>query len=177
MSEASEQSNDDLDSRLVRVRLAVFDVDGTLTDGSVCYVGADEQQRFSARDGYALARLERAGIAQVWITGRGSLPTRRRAEELGVTKLLIGVKDKTEALAAVQAELGVSPEETLAMGDDLPDLEMRTLAGLFAAPRDAATEVLACADIIAGALGGRGAAREVCERLLAAQGEWLEPKA
>ncbi len=177
MSEDSRQREGDLDARLAKVRLAVFDVDGTLTEGKVTYVGEDEQQSFSARDGYALAQLKRAGIAQVWITGRGSLPTRRRAEELGVTELLLGVKDKTAALTKVQAELGVTPEETLAMGDDLPDLEMRALAGLFAAPRDAAPEVLARADIIADAPGGKGAAREVCQRLLVAHGAWPEPKA
>jgi 3-deoxy-D-manno-octulosonate 8-phosphate phosphatase (KDO 8-P phosphatase) len=170
-------NSDDLNSRLAKVRLAVFDVDGTLTEGLVSYVGQEEQQSFSARDGFALAQLERAGIAQVWITGRGSLPTQRRAEELGVTKLLIGVKDKTRALAEVQEELGVTHEETLAMGDDLPDLQMRALAGLFAAPSDAAPEVLACADMIADAPGGRGAAREVCQRLLAAHGVWPETKA
>jgi 3-deoxy-D-manno-octulosonate 8-phosphate phosphatase (KDO 8-P phosphatase) len=94
-----------------------------------------------------------------------------------VTELLLGVKDKTGALTKVQAELGVTPEETLAMGDDLPDLEMRALAGIFAAPRDAAPEVLACADIIADAPGGKGAAREVCQQLLVAHGAWPEPKA
>ena len=177
MSEDLKQNSEELRSRLAKVRLAVFDVDGTLTEGAVSYVGEEEQQSFSARDGFALAQLKEAGIAQVWITGRGSLPTRRRAEELGVTKLLLGVKDKTAALAEVQAELGVSIEETLAMGDDLPDLQMRPLAGLFAAPRDAAREVLARADIIADAPGGRGAAREVCEQLLFAQGAWAETKA
>jgi 3-deoxy-D-manno-octulosonate 8-phosphate phosphatase (KDO 8-P phosphatase) len=177
MRERSKGDEESINQRLAAVRLAVFDVDGTLTDGSVCYVGEEEQQSFSARDGYALARLASAGIAQVWITGRGSSPTRRRAEELGVTKLLVGVKNKTVALAEVQAELGVSPEETLAMGDDLPDLEMRAGAGLFAAPGDAAPEVVASADIVTEARGGKGAAREVCQRLLIAQGAWPEAKA
>ena len=177
MNEASKESVDALDARLQRVRLAVFDVDGTLTDGCVTYVGEEELQSFSARDGYALAQLKKAGIAQVWITGRGSRPTRQRAKELGVEKLLMGVKDKTKALKEVQSKLGVTPEETLAMGDDLQDLQMKPLAAIFAAPSDAAREVLACADIIAKTLGGRGAAREVCEQILVAQEAWPETKA
>lgn len=174
MSEASTRPDDGLERRLARIRLAVFDVDGTLTDGSVTYLGEEELQSFSARDGYALARLKTAKIAQVWITGRGSDPTRRRAKELGVTKLMLSVKDKAAALAEVQAELGVTAEETLVMGDDLQDLAMRGGAEIFAAPRDAADEVVACADLVADAFGGKGAAREVCQRLLAAQGVWSE---
>ena len=174
MSEASTMPDDDLDRRLAKVRLAVFDVDGTLTDGRVTYLGGDEQQTFCVRDGYALARLTGAGIAHVWITGRGCEATERRAAELGVTKLLTGVADKAQALADVQAELGVTSEETLAMGDDLPDLAMREGAGLLAAPADAAEEVLAQADLVAAAPGGAGAAREVCRRLLVARGAWPE---
>jgi len=172
MSEASATPDDDLGRRLAQVRLAVFDVDGTLTDGRVVYMGGEEVQSFSARDGYALARLQPAGIAHVWITGRGCDATERRAKELGVTELLLEVRDKAEALEEVQARLGVSREETLAMGDDIPDLEMKAAAGLFAAPADAAPEVLESADFISEFAGGGGAAREVCRRLLLAQGAW-----
>ena len=172
MSEASATPDDDLSRRLAQIRLAVFDVDGTLTDGRVVYVGGEEQQTFSVKDGYALARLKPAGISHAWITGRGCDATERRAKELGVTELLLEVRDKTEALAEVQARLGVSREETLVMGDDIPDLEMRAGAGLFAAPRDAAPEVLERADFVSEFAGGAGAAREVCRLLLLAQGAW-----
>lgn len=172
MSEASETAGEDLSRRLAKIRLAVFDVDGTLTDGRVVYAGAAEQQSFSVKDGYALARLKHADIAQVWITGRGCEATERRARELGVTELLLEVRDKTAALAEVQARLGLSKEETLVMGDDIPDLEMRAGAALFAAPRDAAPEVVEHADILSICDGGAGAAREVCRLLLLAQGAW-----
>ena len=172
MSEASVKPDDDLSRRLAQIRLAVFDVDGTLTDGHVTYVGGEEQQTFCVRDGYALARLAPSGISQVWITGRGCDATERRAAELGVAQLLLEVRDKAAALAEVQASLGVSPEETLVMGDDIPDLSMRSRAGLFAAPADAAAEVLSHADLVSEATGGSGAAREICRRLLTAQGSW-----
>ena len=49
MSEASKQSDGDLELRLARVRLAVFDVDGTLTDGrgkiKIEYYNNDELER------------------------------------------------------------------------------------------------------------------------------------
>jgi len=172
MSEASTRPEGDLDGRLALIRLAVFDVDGTLTDGHVTYAGEEEQQTFCVRDGFALALLKQAGISHVWITGRGCDATERRAAELGVTQLLLEVRDKKRALAEVQASLGVSAGETLVMGDDLPDLAMMDGASVFAAPADAAPEVLEQADLVSGSPGGEGAAREVCRRLLLAQGSW-----
>jgi len=172
MSESSTRPEGDLDGRLAQIRLAVFDVDGTLTDGHVTYVGGEQQQTFCVQDGFALALLQQAGISQAWITGRGCDATERRAAELGVTQLLLEVRDKKAALEEVQASLGIPAAETLVMGDDLPDLAMRAGASVFAAPADAAPEVLERADFVSGSPGGDGAAREVCRRLLLAQGSW-----
>ena len=109
MSEASTRPDGDLDRRLAQVRLAVFDVDGTLTNGRVTYVGGDELQTFCVRDGYALARLVPAGIAHVWITGRGCEATERRAAELGVTRLVAEARDKAQSLAEVQGLRALPP--------------------------------------------------------------------
>ena len=104
----------------------------------------------------------------VWITGRGSAATARRARELGC-ELFAKVADKGAALAAVQAAHGVGPDATLAMGDDLADLDMAERAALFCAPSDARPEVRARAALVTSAAGGRGAVRELCDVLLAAR--------
>lgn len=157
---------------LARARLVVLDVDGTLTDGAVTYVGEEELVRFSVRDGQGLALLARAGVAVAWITGRGSRATERRAEELGVAAYRPRAGDKAAVLAEVQAELGFSPADTIAMGDDLPDLALARRAALFAAPADAAPEVLARAAWVARSPGGAGAVRELCQAILVARGLW-----
>lgn len=159
---------------LARARLLALDIDGTLTDGGVVYVGDQELVRFSVRDGHGLVLLAREGVAVAWITGRGSRATERRARELGVVAYRSKVGDKAAVLAEVQEKLGVDPADTIAMGDDLPDLALATRAALFAAPADAVPEVLARADWIAASPGGGGAVRELCQAMLAARGRWDE---
>lgn len=170
----------ELDARRTRilagVRLLALDVDGTLTDGRVVYAEGDDEvrevQAFHVHDGQGLTWLARAGVAVVWISGRGSEATRRRASELGVAELHLGVADKGAVLADVQARLGLTPEHTAAMGDDLGDLALKQRAAFFAAPADARAEVRAVADLITAAGGGRGAVRELVEAILCARGRW-----
>lgn len=168
---------DDLDARLKRVRLIALDVDGVLTDGRVVHGdlsqgGVVELQAFDVTDGAALVWLRRAGLSVVWISGRGCAATKKRAEEVGVRELFVRAGPKDAVLKSVQEAGGVGRDETLAMGDDLPDLRMRLHAGLFIAPASARPEVRAQADLVTTASGGRGAVREMGERLLRARGEW-----
>lgn len=160
-----------LEARLERTKLLVLDVDGVLTDGRVVYGGSEEFQFFDVQDGQGLAWLRKAGITVAWITGRGCEATRRRAEELGVTELHMRSGPKDAALTAVQERLGIAPDETVAMGDDLPDLGLARHAGVFAAPANARPQVRERADLVTEASGGRGAVRELCERILVARGE------
>ena len=102
-----------------------FDVDGTLTDGSVLVGPGGESLRFSVQDGFGLKELQKAGLTVAWITGRRSPATVARAESLGVTELKLGQLHKTEALREIQTRLGITPRETVALGDDLPDLSLR----------------------------------------------------
>jgi 3-deoxy-D-manno-octulosonate 8-phosphate phosphatase (KDO 8-P phosphatase) len=157
---------------MARARLVALDVDGTLTDGSVIYSGEIEIQAFSVKDGQGLAWLVAAGVEVAWITGRGSRSTEKRALELGVRRLRLGARDKAAALAEIQRELGIAPEETVAMGDDLPDLALASRAALFACPSDGHAELRARAGLVTAAAGGRGAVRELSEAILRAKGLW-----
>ena len=166
-----ERFDADVRAALARIDLVALDVDGVLTDGTVIYEGVEEAQQFDVRDGAGIAWLVREGVRVVWITGRGCVATGRRASELGAT-LYAAVRDKRAKLAEVQAELGIEPAATLAMGDDLPDLGLADRADVFCAPADARPEVRSRAAIVTRAAGGCGAVREVCEALLAARGRW-----
>lgn len=157
---------------LARAELLALDVDGTLTDGRVIYVGDVESQEFCVRDGQGLVWLREAGVQLAWITGRGSKPTERRAQELGVAAFRPRSGPKHEVLAALQKELGVAPDATLAMGDDLPDLALARRAAFFAAPADARPEVRLRADWVAPTRAGDGAVRALCELVLRARGQW-----
>jgi 3-deoxy-D-manno-octulosonate 8-phosphate phosphatase (KDO 8-P phosphatase) len=165
-----------LEPRLVAllrpIRLVVLDVDGTLTDGGIFVSAAGEMLRFDVRDGLGIVELLRTGVGMAWISGRGSPAVEERARVLGVDELHLRVKDKAAVLREVLARLGVAPHETLAMGDDWPDLALRAVAGAFIAPADACESVRERADHVTRARGGHGAVREALELLLRAQGKW-----
>lgn len=167
------QLTPELTARLTQVRLVALDVDGTLTDGSVIYGDDGQEVRFDVRDGQGMVWLVRElGLELAWITGRGCPAVERRAAELGVKHLIMHSGPKAEVLQSLQDRLGISPAQTLAMGDDLPDLGLASRAGIFCAPADAREEVRAAATWVTDAPGGRGALREVAEELLRARGCW-----
>ncbi|HRV79813.1 MAG TPA: HAD hydrolase family protein [Planctomycetota bacterium] len=158
---------------LARMELLVLDIDGTLTDGQVVYSVEGDVQRYSVHDGQGLVWVTRiGGMKQAWISGRAGSPARRRAKELGVDCLRLGVSGKAQVLQSVQQELGIAPDRTLAMGDDLPDLGLAAHSGLFIAPKNARSEVRQRAHFVTRKRGGHGAVREVCEWLLYAKGHW-----
>ncbi len=158
--------------RLAKIKLFAMDVDGTLTDGRVTYVGDNESQSFDVQDGQGLVWMRKAGVQLAWITGRGCAATSRRAQELGVEFLVLQCKGKLAALIKIQKELGITSEETLSFGDDLPDLALAQASGFFCAPANARPEVIERADYVTRLDGGRGAARELCDLYLQASGRW-----
>ncbi|MBA1146087.1 HAD hydrolase family protein [Ectothiorhodospiraceae bacterium WFHF3C12] len=157
--------------RAQAVSLLVSDVDGVLTDGSV-YTGADGEtlKAFHIHDGKGIRLLQDAGIAVAWITARASAALERRAGELGVTDLIQGSRAKGAALATLCEEHGIAPGAAAFIGDDLVDLPAMAAAGLSVAVADAHPSVQARADWVTRRPGGRGAVRELCELILAAQG-------
>ncbi len=157
----------------IGVRLAIFDVDGVLTDGQL-YIGEHGEtfKAFHALDGHGLKMLAQAGIVAAVITGRDSPAVRRRLADLGIAHAHFGVQDKLPAAEQLMASLGIGWDETAAMGDDWPDLPMLTRAAFACAPPNAHAEVLAVAHHVTTARGGHGAARECCDLLLAASGRY-----
>jgi 3-deoxy-D-manno-octulosonate 8-phosphate phosphatase (KDO 8-P phosphatase) len=157
--------------RAAGVRLMAFDVDGTLTDGSI-HIGPDGEafKRFSVRDGFGLVLLRQAGVRIALVTGRNSPIVAARARELGIDEVLQGVADKGRAIAELCARCEVEPAAAGFMGDDWPDLPAMLAVGFAATVADAAPEVRRVAHWTATAPAGGGAARELAEFVLRAQG-------
>jgi len=155
------------------VKLALFDVDGVLTDGRI-YIGerGEEFKAFSTLDGHGLKSLQQVGIVPVIITGRDSPAVRRRVADLGLAQAFYGVKDKLAVAEPLLAQLGANWGEVAAMGDDWPDLPLLRRAGFACAPPGAQAEVLAVAHHVTRAAAGHGAARECCDLLLMAAGHY-----
>lgn len=166
-------STDEVVERARRVRLLVFDVDGVLTDGRLVY-GPDGEatKTFHVRDGFGIVLARLAGIPSAILSARDTEIVRTRMRELGVFLLEQGAHDKAAGLRRLAARTGIEPGEMAYMGDDVNDLPVFDHVLLSSCPADAAAEVRVRADFVAVAGGGQGAARELCERVLAAQGKW-----
>ena len=162
----------ELRERARAVRLAVFDVDGVLTDGTL-YIGAQGEalKAFNILDGHGVKMLQRAGIATAIISGRSSEAVAWRARELAIAHVVQGCSDKVAAFEALTASLGVADHECAFVGDDLPDLPVMKRCGLAVAVANAVESVKRCAHYVTRMPGGRGAVREFCELVLEARGQ------
>jgi len=155
------------------IKLIVSDVDGVWTDGAILYLGEQREiKAFNVRDGLAAKLAQKAGLIVALVTSRSSPALQRRARELGIVELHQGAADKLEETERLAQRLAISFDEILYAGDDLPDLAPMARAAISAAPADAAPEVRAAATWKLEANGGRGAFRELVERLLRERGDW-----
>ncbi len=159
--------------RAQAVRVVFFDVDGVLTDGGLEFTEAGETvKRFNVLDGQGFKLLQRAGIAIAVITGRDSAPLRTRLKALGVQHAVYGTEDKRPAAQAILSTLNLDWAQAAAMGDDWPDLPLLARCALACAPANAHAENKALAHYITQRAGGHGAARELCDIVLTAQGHY-----
>lgn len=168
-----ELSAETLTASLQKIKLLALDVDGVLTDGTIYISPAGEVFKgFNAKDGMGISCALRNNLQIAVITGRQSPIVERRCEELGIKLFMQSVKDKRLALQKMAQELGLTREEIAYMGDDLNDIPAFKASGLNFVPADGSIEVLAVADIITKAKGGRGAVREAITMIFAAQDNW-----
>jgi 3-deoxy-D-manno-octulosonate 8-phosphate phosphatase (KDO 8-P phosphatase) len=155
------------------MKAAIFDVDGVLTDGRL-YIGehGEAVKAFSTLDGHGLKLLQQGGITPIIITGRDSPAVRRRVADLGLRYAVYGAADKLVAAQGLFVELSLDWSDVAAMGDDWPDLPLLGRAGFACAPPNAHAEAKAVAHHVTQASGGHGAARELCDLLLMANGRY-----
>ena len=149
------------------IKLAAFDVDGVLTDGSITYdENGVEYKTFNAKDGQGIVNLNNAGIITAIITARKNGTVAHRAANLKIKELHQGQKNKIAKLEDILAKYNLTFEETAYMGDDLPDICILEKVKLAGCPKDAVDEVLKTANWISSKNGGRGAVREFCDYIL-----------
>ena len=157
--------------RARKIRLAAFDVDGVLTDGALYYADSGEELKaFNVHDGHGMRMLKDSGIALAIISSRRSRSLEARARNLGVELLVQGAADKLAAFVELLGRCAVGERECAYLGDDLVDVPVMKRCGLAVAVPDAPAPVRRHAHYVTRARGGHGAAREVCEIILHAQG-------
>ena len=161
----------DIYERAKRVRLAVFDVDGVLTDGALSFTGTgDELKVFNVLDGHGMKLLQESGVELAVITSRSSRAVEERMRNLGIELLFQGSQDKLATFSQLIARQGIAADSASYIGDDLQDLPVMKRCGLAASVPDAPAVVRRHAHYVTRARGGHGAARELCELIMHAQG-------
>ena len=149
------------------IRLVAMDVDGVLTEGRVTYDDTGrEYKSFDAHDGYGMKRAQSHGLILALITGRASSMVSRRAKELGIKEVHQKIDDKLVVYTMLKRRYGLRDEEVCYIGDDEPDISVIKKVGVSAAPADGMDEVRSIVDIVTKRNGGRGAVREVLDRIL-----------
>lgn len=163
---------------LSQVTTFVFDYDGVLTDGTILIDRDGELLRTAnVRDGFAIRQAVKKGFKVAIISGGRTESIRKRFAMLDVHNVYLGVGDKLSVFNQFCAEEGVKPSEVLFMGDDIPDFEVMTVAGVPCCPSDAAEEIKSVAVYISQYRGGRGCARDVIEQVLRVKNQWFDKQA
>lgn len=159
---------------LKSIKLLVIDVDGVMTDGKLYYTDQGEAFKiFDVKDGLGI-KIAKKIISIAIITGNNSPIIQNRASVLGIPHLFLGIEDKASCLLSLINELGVSKEEVAYIGDDLNDLVVSELVGIFACPSDAHQAVLAKSNFTLKSRGGDGAVREFVDAMLKDKGLMAE---
>lgn len=153
-----------------KVKLALFDVDGVLTDGKLHYGPDGEQVKvFHALDGHGLKMLQSAGIAVGVISARKSIALQTRLNDLGIKHCHLGINDKLTVFKNLLKELNLSGNDCAFAGDDVIDLPVMNACGLKFSVENGHFIVKDIADWIAPLTGGNGAVRAICDVLLYSQ--------
>lgn len=161
-----------LQEKVKKIKVVAFDVDGVLTDGSLTFdENGLEYKTFNAKDGQGIVMLNKTGFITAIITARINGTVRHRFENLGMTRLFEGCKNKLLALDELCEEFNVTYDEVAYMGDDLPDICVLERVAFSACPADAVSEVKSVVSAVCKNNGGRGAVREFCDYILEQQGK------
>ncbi len=159
--------------KLKKISALLLDVDGVLTKGNIYYTEkGTEIKVFNAKDGLGLKLLMQANIHIGIITGRSSAALNHRCSDLGISIFHDNIIDKQPVFDTILKKYNLNTSQVAYMGDDLPDLPLIKKAGCGITVADAHPVVQKHADFVTTANGGNGAVREVCDKILQAQGLW-----
>lgn len=159
---------------LQKIKAAIFDVDGVLSAETISLNSEGEPLRtVNIKDGYAIQLAVRLGLRIAIMTGGSTESVRLRYERLGVRHIYMGCAMKIHTYEQFLADYGLTDDEVLYMGDDIPDLPVMRRVGCPVCPKDACPEVRDASLYVSHCKGGYGCGRDVIEQILRAQGKWL----
>ncbi len=162
-----------MNKRLKMIKVIAMDVDGVMTDGRIIFDGHGKELKFfDVQDGYGISRARHVGLKTAVISARSSAAVKARAKDLKFDRVYLDAYPKISAYEKMLKIFAVKDEEVCFIGDDMPDVAILSRVGFAAAPANAVDEVKKVVHYVAAHQGGRGAVREIIEKILKAQGRW-----
>ena len=159
---------------LKKIKAIIFDIDGVLSAETITLSSDGVPLRtVNIKDGYAIQLAMKLGLRIVIMTGANVSSICRRYEGLGVEDIYVGCSVKIKAYDAFLDQYGLTDEEVMYMGDDIPDLQIMHRVGCPVCPKDACPEVKQACLYVSDCIGGHGCGRDVIEQTLRAQGKWV----
>lgn len=159
---------------LNKIKVIIFDIDGVLSSETITLSSEGEPLRtVNIKDGYAIQLAMKLGLRIVILTGGKTKSVRVRYEGLGVEDIYMGCAVKIETYEEFIKKYGLTDEEVMYMGDDIPDLEIMRRVGCPVCPKDACEEIKDISVYVSDKIGGHGCGRDVIEQTLRAQGKWV----
>ncbi len=159
---------------LRKITTIIFDVDGVLSLNTIPMSGAGDPLRtVNIKDGYAIQLAVKMGLRLAIITGGTDEAVALRYLKLGMKDVFLSCGRKTERYGEYLRQQGITNEEVIYVGDDIPDYEVMQLCGCPCCPKDAAQEIKDLSIYVSPYNGGEGCARDIIEQVLKAKGLWL----
>ncbi|MBQ6768448.1 MAG: HAD-IIIA family hydrolase [Prevotella sp.] len=159
---------------LSKIRAVIFDVDGVLSAETITlHPNGEPMRTVNIKDGYAIQLAMKLGLRIVILTGGTTESVRLRYERLGVQDVYMGCAVKVKTYEAFLAKYGLTDDEVMYMGDDVPDYEIMQRVGCPVCPADACPDIKAVSLYVSHLRGGYGCGRDVIEQVLRAQGKWV----
>lgn len=158
-----------------KIKALAFDVDGVLTDGKMLATDSGDLLRcFDAKDSFAMRMAAMHGMPLAFITGGCSESILKRGRYVGILPedIYLHSRDKLKDFHDFCSRHGLTPEEVMYFGDDMPDIPVLKACGVGAAPADGALEAREAADYVSPFGGGHGFVRHTIEMVLKIQGAW-----
>ena len=160
---------------LKKIKAIVFDVDGVLSRQTITLASTGEPLRtVNIKDGYAIQLAQKSGLRIVILSGGNTKSVRLRYEHLGVQDIYMQCAVKIKTYDEFLSKYGLSDDEIMYVGDDIPDYEVMKRAGCPCCPADACSDIKEISVYISDKIGGYGCGRDVIEQVLRAQGKWLK---
>lgn len=159
---------------LKKIKAIAFDVDGVLSKETIVLLADGEPLRtVNIKDGYAIQLAQKMGLKIAIITGGWTEAVRLRYERLGVEDIYMKCDVKIRTWDSFLEKYGMTDEEVIYVGDDIPDYEIMRRSGCPCCPADACSDIKAISCYVSDRKGGDGCGRDIIEQVLRAQGKWL----